>query len=118
MWWPTPPLVLGTVAAAVVGARCIRRRDAPIDDLEAVRTIEQLTRWVARYAKRTPTDQLIENLRALVRKRGIREKALVHLSELHRQWGGDLGRNGYAVTIVWTAILSSVQEDDALILVD
>lgn len=87
--------------------------------LESIRSPEDVIRLLQRWCRRSPTEDVVHRLSIAVRTYGIVESTLTRLSNMHREWGHDLGIKGYAITLVWSSVLHALQDESGgIILVD
>ena len=73
--------------------------------IESMKTIEDVVQHLQKIARKRPTDDILDLIIESLDNAPISEDAVSRISQLHRKYGRDLGRDGFAINLVWSAIV-------------
>ena len=73
--------------------------------IEHIKDIQNVVMYIQNIARKKPTDDILDNLVNDLLKNPITENCLIRISALHKQYGNNLGREGYAINVLWSAIV-------------
>ena len=100
---------IGLAAASLTAYRYCRKHRIACQCIDDVHTIEDIVHWLHALADETPTtDGMSEAIVEHVCLHGINESTVKRISRLHVQYGADDGAAGYAINVMWSAILHAI----------
>ena len=87
-----------------------RRAELPLfERIEKVSTIKDVIDILVTITKQNETDELVEMIVNEVREHPLSETSLIRISNLHQEFGKSDGKEGYAINVLWSSILFSMQ---------
>ena len=120
MWWYVGAgATVGCVAVHFAYSKKSQSATNSISqELSKIETVGGLIQLLQRLGRRSPTEDLVQMIVDSVKSDGISESTLLSLSLLHKQYGNDLGVNGYAINMLWSSITHAIQTDGVVIFCD
>lgn len=82
-----------------------------MNKIEHIKNIKNVVMYIQNIARKKPTDDILEYLINDLLKNPLTDNCLIRISALHKQYGEDLGREGYAINVLWSAILFTQIQD-------
>ena len=67
-------------------------------------------------AERRSTDEIMSAILQELEESGISEKAVLNLSTLHKKFGSDNGTHGYAINLIWSTVIHSLNSGKVVII--
>jgi predicted NAD/FAD-binding protein len=80
--------------------------------IEKVSTIKDVIDILVTIAKENETDELVDMIVNEVRDHPLSEASLIRISDLHQEFGISDGREGFAINVLWSSIIYSINQTD------
>ena len=77
--------------------------------IEKVSTIKDVIDILVTITKQNETDELVEMIVNEVKEHPLSETSLIRISNLHQEFGKSDGKEGYAINVLWSSIIYSMQ---------
>ena len=78
-----------------------------VNEIEDITSIKDVVIYLKKMAKKTETDDLVDNILVLLDKHPLSDECIQRLSRLHMKYGYGYGMNSYAINLLWSTILFS-----------
>ena len=120
MWWCYTAIAGLSTAGTIVIVRSAYRYNEHRSDnpgaLDRIKTIHHVVRLLQDIGRLRPTEDMVEEIERRLVADGIYESTLIRLSNLHKQYGDDLGRDGYAINMLWSTIVGAIERQEIIII--
>ena len=116
MWYATAGVAI--VASSTFIATRVLSPTKLSARLDHVTSIESLVQLLKAHAVKRSTEDVVSDIVVAIEEEGLSERALMHLSSMHKQYGRDMGARGYAINLVWSSITHAIQTGPVVIWVD
>ena len=76
--------------------------------IEKVSTIKDVIDILVTITKQNETDEIVEMIVDEVKRHPLSEASLIRISDLHKEFGKSDGKEGYAINVLWSSIIYSM----------
>lgn len=83
----------------------VRHKYVRMNQIEHLKSIRQVVTYIQSIARKKPTDDLLEYLIDTIMDKPLSDECLQRISDLHKKYADGLGRESFAINLLWSAIL-------------